>query len=39
MRKLKKKRKLEEPQVKAKINGAFTNENEKKMKIQKSLFM
>jgi hypothetical protein len=30
MRKLKKKPKLEEPQVKAKNNGALTNENEKK---------
>jgi hypothetical protein len=33
MRKLKKKCKLEEPQVKAKNNGALTNEN------SKSLFM
>jgi hypothetical protein len=33
---LRKKRKLEEPQVKAKNNGALTNENEKKMKIEKA---
>jgi hypothetical protein len=36
MKKLKKKHKLEEPQVKAKNNGALTNENEKKMKDESS---